>query len=89
MQIFLFYEQNEKEFSPLGTSVLFSFQSDLKISQEPFNLVPQVGCFEIVKSEDVSHGLVTRQVVLQPPIESCPWPHDLHFPMAIIGDYNW
>ncbi|GFR87702.1 galactocerebrosidase [Elysia marginata] len=59
----------------------------LQVSQEPYNLVPQVGCFEIVKSQDASHGLVVRQTVLEPPIESCTWP--LVYPIAIIGDFNW
>ncbi|RUS72385.1 hypothetical protein EGW08_019845 [Elysia chlorotica] len=59
----------------------------LQISQEPYNLVPQAGSFEAVKSKDVSHGVVIRQTVLQQPIESCPW--FLKFPIAIIGDQQW
>ncbi|GFO19229.1 galactocerebrosidase [Plakobranchus ocellatus] len=57
------------------------------VSEDPYNLTPQAGCFEIVKSQDASHGLVVRQTVLNAPIESCPW--SLTFPIAIIGNYNW
>lgn len=59
----------------------------LQISQEPLNLAPQVGSFEIVKSKNASHNLVCRQTVLHPPIKWCPF--TLSFPMAVIGDYSW
>ncbi|GFR87699.1 galactocerebrosidase [Elysia marginata] len=68
-------------------SALLGVMIALQISQEPLNLAPQVGSFEIVKSKNASHNHVCRQTVLHPPVRWCPI--TLSFPMAVIGDYSW
>uniref|UniRef100_A0A0B7AEQ2 galactosylceramidase n=1 Tax=Arion vulgaris TaxID=1028688 RepID=A0A0B7AEQ2_9EUPU len=60
---------------------------DYTLSQEPFLLTPQTGSLDVVKSQNISHGLVSRQTVLHPPIKWCP--NTLSFPYAVIGDQNW
>ena len=54
---------------------------------EPYNLAPQIGTFEVVKSGDPAHGQVLRQVVLYDPIEWCPI--NLVFPITLGGNGNW
>lgn len=71
---------------PFPLPYLDNFEG-LQVSQEPYNLVPQAGSFEIMLSQDIAHGLIARQTVLEAPIESCPW--SLKYPIALIGDFNW
>ncbi|XP_071090482.1 galactocerebrosidase-like isoform X1 [Haliotis cracherodii] len=55
--------------------------------EEPFNLVPQVGCFEVHNTSDPTHRQVMRQVVLTAPIAWCPI--NLDYPITIGGNSNW
>ncbi|GFO19227.1 galactocerebrosidase [Plakobranchus ocellatus] len=59
----------------------------LQVAQEPLNLAPQVGSFEVVQSQNASHNHVCRQTVLHPPIKWCPL--TLSTPIAVIGQYSW
>ena len=57
-------------------------------NEEPFNLAQQAGVWEVHDSGDVTQGKVIRQMVTQPPIDTCrprPMPH----PAAVIGNFNW
>ena len=55
---------------------------------EAYNLVQQAGVWEVHKTNDSAHGHVIRQVVTQPPIDTCR-PRRMPHPVAIIGNFNW
>ena len=54
---------------------------------EPYNLAPQIGTFEVIKTTDPKQGQVLRQTVLDDPLEWCPI--NLVFPITLGGDGNW
>ena len=62
--------------------------SDYTQFSEPYNLAPQIGTFEVVKTADTKHGQVLRQTVLDDPIEWCSI-INLVFPVTLGGDGNW
>ncbi|XP_064598743.1 galactocerebrosidase-like [Liolophura sinensis] len=55
---------------------------------EPNNFAQQVGSFEVVKSSDANRSKVLRQVVLEDPIDWCPY-INLAFPLNVIGSVEW
>ena len=56
--------------------------------EEAYNLVQQAGVWEVHPSNDSRHGNVIRQMVTQPPIDTCR-PRRMPHPVAIVGNFNW
>ncbi|XP_013401026.1 galactocerebrosidase-like [Lingula anatina] len=64
-----------------------TFQDYAEFS-EPYNLAPQAGSFEIRSSSEPGITKVLRQVVPQPPIDTC-LPKRMPRPIAVIGNHSW
>ena len=73
------------ELAVLYCQLYFSLTGYLEYSEAP-NLAPQVGVWEVRKTEGGTHGQVNRQVVLDPP---CTWCNPGEMPINIIGNTSW
>eukprot|EP00916_Digyalum_oweni_P000785 GHVL01001555.1.p1 GENE.GHVL01001555.1~~GHVL01001555.1.p1 ORF type:complete len:477 (-),score=26.76 GHVL01001555.1:847-2277(-) len=57
------------------------------ISEEPYNLAPQTGSFEVVAG-DAGHGKVMRQTVVLPPVAWCN-ADAMNKSIGMIGNFSW
>jgi len=75
---------------------MYSVFVDYSVGEEPFNLAPQSGSFEVTSVSDTASAAadsaesnrVMTQVVTQPPVDTCR-PDRMPRPLTIIGDFRW
>ncbi|KAK7508502.1 hypothetical protein BaRGS_00000068 [Batillaria attramentaria] len=58
-----------------------------QLGEEPYDLAPQTGSYEIVDSNS-SHGKVMRQMVLQTPVQWCK-ADGIGASLNVAGNYKW